>query len=210
MEDFEEFEYRPKSVKEIFIEMKNIVELMVDLAYSAVLFNDKEIAEEVLDLEERMDLLNYHLMTHAVLAARNPKEAEQITSVLQMANSIEDISNAAGGDLAKMVLEGLELHPPVITEAILESEEIIAKIQVKPDSVLVGRTLGELALASNTGVWIIAVRRGKRWIIAPPDGDFKIKPGDVLIGRGGTHTSVEHLKEIARGGVIRVVGDERA
>ena len=77
MEEFEEFEYQPKSVKELFIEMKNIVELMVDLAYTSILFGDKEIAEEVLDLEERMDLLNYHLMTHAVLAARNPKEAEQ-------------------------------------------------------------------------------------------------------------------------------------
>ncbi|RLF78739.1 potassium channel protein, partial [Thermococci archaeon] len=54
MEEFEEFEYQPKSVKEIFIEMKNIVELMVDLAYTAILFGDKEIAEEVLDLEERM------------------------------------------------------------------------------------------------------------------------------------------------------------
>lgn len=205
MEEFEEFEYQPKSVKEIFIEMKNIVELMVDLAYTAILFGDKEIAEEVLDLEERMDLLNYHLMTHAVLAARNPKEAEQITSILQMANSIEDISNAAG-DLAKMVLEGVELHP-VISEAIMESEEVIAKIPVSADSVIVGKTLGELNLATNTGVWIIAVKRGKRWIFAP-DKDFKIKPGDILIGRG-THTSVEHLKEIARG-VIRVVGDERA
>ena len=205
MEEFEEFEYRPKSVKEIFIEMKNIVELMVDLAYTAILFGDKEIAEEVLDLEERMDLLNYHLMTHAVLAARSPKEAEQITSVLQMANSIEDISNAAG-DLAKMVLEGVELHP-VITEAIMESEEVIAKIPVSSDSVIVGKTLGELDLATNTGVWIIAVKRGKRWIFAP-DKNFKIKPGDILIGRG-THTSVEHLKEIARG-IIRVVGDERA
>jgi len=205
MEEFEEFEYQPKSVKEIFIEMKNIVELMVDLAYTAILFGDKEIAEEVLDLEERMDLLNYHLMTHAVLAARNPREAEQITSVLQMANSIEDISNAAG-DLAKMVLEGVELHP-VITEAIMESEEVIAKIPVSGDSVIVGKTLGELNLATNTGVWVIAVKRGKRWIFAP-DKDFKIKPGDILIGRG-THTSVEHLKEIARG-VIRVVGDERA
>jgi len=205
MEEFEEFEYQPKSVKELFIEMKNIVELMVDLAYTSILFGDKEIAEEVLDLEERMDLLNYHLMTHAVLAARNPKEAEQITSVLQMANSIEDISNAAG-DLAKMVLEGIALHP-VITEAIMESEEVIAKITVTQDSILVGKTLGDLKLASNTGVWIIAVRRGKRWIFAP-DKDFKIKPGDVLIGRG-THTSVEHLKEIARG-IIRVVGDERA
>ncbi|RLF83040.1 potassium channel protein [Thermococci archaeon] len=205
MEEFGEFEYQPKSVKELFIEMKNIVELMVDLAYTSILFGDKEIAEEVLDLEERMDLLNYHLMTHAVLAARNPKEAEQITSVLQMANSIEDISNAAG-DLAKMVLEGIALHP-VITEAIMESEEVIAKITVTQDSILVGKTLGDLKLASNTGVWIIAVRRGKRWIFAP-DKDFKIKPGDVLIGRG-THTSVEHLKEIARG-IIRVVGDERA
>lgn len=205
MEEFEEFEYQPKSVKEIFIEMKNIVELMVDLAYTAILFGDKEIAEEVLDLEERMDLLNYHLMTHAVLAARSPKEAEQITSVLQMANSIEDISNAAG-DLAKMVLEGVELHP-VITEAIMESEEVIAKIPVSGDSVLVGKTLGELDLATNTGVWVIAVRRGRRWIFGP-DKDFKIKPHDVLIGRG-THTSVEHLKEIARG-VIRVVGNERA
>ncbi|MDK2782563.1 MAG: hypothetical protein PWQ32_152 [Thermococcaceae archaeon] len=205
MEEFEEFEYKPKSVKEIFIEMKNIVELMIDLAYTAILFGDKEIAEEVLDLEERMDLLNYHLMTHAVLAARNPREAEQITSVLQMANSIEDISNAAG-DLAKMVLEGVELHP-VITEAIMESEEVIAKIPVSGDSVIVGKTLGELNLATNTGVWVIAVKRGKRWIFAP-DKDFKIKPGDILIGRG-THTSVEHLKEIARG-VIRVVGDERA
>jgi len=205
MEEFEEFEYQPKSVKEIFIEMKNIVELMIDLAYTAILFKDREIAEEVLDLEERIDLLNYHLMTHAVLAARNPKEAEQITSVLQMANSIEDISNAAG-DLAKMVLEGVELHP-VITEAIMESEEVIAKIPVSGDSVIVGKTLGELNLATNTGVWVIAVKRGKRWIFAP-DKDFKIKPGDILIGRG-THTSVEHLKEIARG-VIRVVGDERA
>ncbi|ACS89222.1 MULTISPECIES: potassium channel family protein [Thermococcus] len=205
MEEFEEFEYQPKSVKEIFIEMKNIVELMVDLAYTSILFGDKEIAEEVLDLEERMDLLNYHLMTHAVLAARNPKEAEQITSVLQMANSIEDISNAAG-DLAKMVLEGIALHP-VITEAIMESEEVIAKITVTQESILVGKTLGDLKLASNTGVWIIAVRRGKRWIFAP-DKDFKIKPGDVLIGRG-TQTSVGHLKEIARG-IIRVIGDERA
>ncbi len=205
MEDMEEFEYQPRSVKDLFIEMKNIAELMVDLAYTSILFGDKEIAEEVVDLEERMDLLNYQMTLHAVLAARNVKEAEKVTSILQMANAIEDISNAAG-DLAKMVLEGIELHP-VIKEAILESEEVIAKIVVSPDSVLVGKTLGELDLATNTGVWVIAVRRGRRWIFGP-DKDFKIKPHDVLIGRG-THTSVEHLKEIARG-VIRVVGNERA
>ncbi|ASJ15901.1 potassium channel protein [Thermococcus chitonophagus] len=204
MEDIEEFRYEPKSVKEIFIEMKNTVELMIDLAYASILFGDKEIAEEVLELEERMDLLNYQLMTHTVLAARNVKEAEQATTILQMANAIEDISNAAG-DLAKMVLEGVELHP-IIKETILEGEEVIGRIVVSPDSILVGRTLGELELASNTGVWIIAVRRGKRWIFGP-DKEFKIRAGDILIGRG-TRTSIDQLKEIARG-VIRVIGNER-
>lgn len=100
MEEVEEFKYEPKSVKEIFIEMKDTVELMVDLAYASLLFGDKEIAEEVLELEERIDLLNYQLMMHSVLAARNVKEAEQVITILQIANAIEDISNAAG-DLAK-------------------------------------------------------------------------------------------------------------
>ena len=36
-----------KSVKDILVEMKNISELMVDLAYSALLFNSKDAAEEV-------------------------------------------------------------------------------------------------------------------------------------------------------------------
>ncbi len=130
-----------------------------------------------------------------------------------MAHAIDDMSNAAA-DLAKMVLEGgVQLHPPVITEAILGgSEEIIGKIYVSADSILVGRTLEELDLATNTGVWIVAVRRGgKRWIFNPDGGDFKIFPGgDVLIGRGGTDTSINYLKEIARGGNIKVMGDGRA
>ncbi len=203
MEEWEEYEYKPKSVKEIFIEMKNTAEFMVDLAYSSVLFGEEELAEEVLELEEYLDMLNYHLMVHAVLAARSPREAEQITSILHMAHSIDDISNAAA-DLAKMILEEVELHP-IIKQVILESEEVIGRFVVTPDSILVGKTLEELELASNTGVWILAVRRGKRWLF-DPDGDFKILAGDVLIGRG-TQTSIDYLKEIARG-IIKVIGNE--
>jgi len=203
VEEWEEYEYKPKSVKEIFVEMKNTAEFMVDLAYSSVLFGEKELAEEVIELEEYLDMLNYHLMVHAVLAARSPKEAEQITSILHMAHSIDDISNAAA-DLAKMILEEVELHP-IIKQVILESEEVIGRFIVTPDSILVGKTLEELKLASNTGVWILAVRRGKRWLF-DPDGDFKILAGDVLIGRG-TQTSIDYLKEIARG-VIKVIGNE--
>ena len=201
MEEWDEIEV-PRNVKDIFVEMKNTAELMVDLAYSAALFKEREIAEEVLELEEYLDLLNYNLAVRAVLAARNIKEAEQITSILQMGRAIDDISNAAA-DLAKMVLEE-KLHP-LITEVILESEETIGKIVVSPDSVLVGKTLDELDLSTNTGVWILAIRRGKRWIF-DPDEDMKIMPGDILIGRG-TRTALDYLKEIARGN-IKVMPNE--
>jgi len=192
----------PRNVKDIFIEMKNTAELMIDLAYSAVLFREKEMAEEVLELEEYLDILNYNLTVRAVLAARNMRDAERITSILQMARSIDEISNAAG-DLAKMVLEE-KLHP-LITEVILESEETIGKIVVSPESVLVGRTLEELDLPTNTGVKVLAIRRGKRWIF-DPDEDTKIFPNDTIIGRG-TRTALDYLKEIARGN-IKVMPNE--
>ncbi|WP_456368044.1 potassium channel family protein [Thermococcus sp.] len=201
MEEWDEVEV-PTNVKDIFVEMKNTAELMVDLAYSAALFKEKEMAEEVLELEEYLDILNYNLTVRAVLAARNLKEAEQITSILQMARAIDDISNAAA-DLAKMVLEE-KIHP-LITEVIMESEETIGKVVVSPNSVLVGKTLEELDLSTNTGVWIIAIRRGKRWIF-DPDEDTKILPGDILIGRG-TRTALDYLKEIARGN-IKVMTNE--
>ncbi|NPA48122.1 MAG: potassium channel protein [Thermococci archaeon] len=202
MEEWDEVEV-PDNVKDIFIEMKNTAELMVDLAYSSVLLKEEEIAEEVLELEEYLDLLNYHLMMRAVLSARNIHEAEQITSILHMGRAINDISDAAA-DLAQMVLEEDRLHP-IITEAILESEETIGRIRVSPESVLVGKTFEEVDLAANTGVWIIAVRRGKRWIF-DPEGDFKVMPEDVLIGRG-TRTALDYLKEIAMGR-IKVIGSE--
>ena len=45
------------SIKDILIEMKNMSELMVDLSYSAVLFNSKDAAHEVLKLENRINRL---------------------------------------------------------------------------------------------------------------------------------------------------------
>jgi len=51
MPKFEKIAYKPIPVRELLSEMKNLSELMIDLAYSAALFNDKELAEVVLDLE---------------------------------------------------------------------------------------------------------------------------------------------------------------
>ena len=54
MPQFEKIEYKPIPVHDLLLEMKNLSELMIDLAYSAALFNDKELAEDVIELEGRI------------------------------------------------------------------------------------------------------------------------------------------------------------
>jgi len=45
MRQLEKIEYKPIPVSELLLELKNLSELMIDLAYSAALFNDKELAD---------------------------------------------------------------------------------------------------------------------------------------------------------------------
>src|SRR5437763_1135630 len=48
----------PKNVKELLVEAKDVSELMVELAYAAVFFNEEDLAEEVEELEARVDGVN--------------------------------------------------------------------------------------------------------------------------------------------------------
>jgi len=70
-------EYEPVSVVELLAEMKDTAELLIDLSYSSVLLGSPEVAEEVLELEEQMDLLKLRARLSLLLAARNPEDAEQ-------------------------------------------------------------------------------------------------------------------------------------
>jgi uncharacterized protein with PhoU and TrkA domain len=54
MVELEKIEYKPISIRELLVEIKDLSELMIDLAYSAALFNSHELAEDVLDLEKHV------------------------------------------------------------------------------------------------------------------------------------------------------------
>ena len=62
----------PHTVKDLLVELKDASELMVDLAYAAVFFNDDKIADEVIRLDRRSGDLLRRLRTMAMLAARPP------------------------------------------------------------------------------------------------------------------------------------------
>jgi len=167
-EEFTEIEYEPTPVKELLTEMKDISELIIDLAYSAVLFDNEEIAEEVKYLEVRMDKLNYDIRMMAMMAARTKEDAEQLAGILQVAEAAESISNAAG-DIVNL-LSKEEKTGPILPKILKESE---------------------------TGMRIIAIRRGDLWIYNP-QSDIDIKADDWLITRG-TDEGFDEIEKFLHG-----------
>ena len=176
-----EHEYQPVSFKDVLIEMKDVSELMVDLSYSAILFDSKEIALEVTNLEERMNKLVYQARIQSVLAARRIEEAEAMSGMLQVAEAAERIANSAS-DMAKLILKDIRF-PAKLKRVFPEAEELVIRIIVGPGSEVVGHTLGDLKVQSTTGMQVIAIRRGKGWIY-DPDRATRVENGDILIARG--------------------------
>jgi len=173
---------------------------MIDLAYSAALFNSHELAEEVLELEKRVDYLAYMIDMNTMLAARDAEDAEHLTAVITVAAATNKISDAAA-DIAAIVLKEIGIHP-IVRKAFEQVEERLARAIVKPDSILVKKKLGDLELAAKIGVDVIAIRRHLEWIIDPSEEE-RIVEGDVLIARGAPH-GVDELKDIASGKIKRM------
>ena len=180
-EEFTELEYEPTTVKELLTEMKDISELIIDLAYSAVLFDSDEIAEEVKYLDVRMDKLNYDIRIMAMMAARTKEDAEQLAGILQVAEAAESISNAAG-DIANL-LSLKEETRPILPKILKQADESLFRIKVSSKSKACNQKIGVLKVESETGMRIIAIRREDCWIYNPRS-DTSLKADDWLIVRG--------------------------
>jgi uncharacterized protein with PhoU and TrkA domain len=186
----------PATVRELLSEMKDSSELSVYLAYSALMFRDPRIAEEVSELEDRMEELRSRFWMAAMLAVRNMEDARSVSPLLRIASAANGISKAAG-EIAELLQRGIEIHP-LIFEALENAEEKVSRCWVSEESSLAGIALGEADLESTTGMSVIAIRRpAGRWIWAPGD-ETRIEKGDVLIARG-PRDGATILKQIAKG-----------
>ena len=181
MDTSHEVEYRPVTVKEVLAEMKDTAELLIDLSYSAVLFGSEAVAEEVLALEERMDVLQLQARMSLLMAARTTDDAEQLAPVLGVVGAAEKISDAAG-DIAKVVLEEIGL-PDAMRAALPEAVEPVVRATVEAESRFADRSLGDLNLETETGVRVIAIRRRGKWLLNP-NVDTVLEAEDVILMRG--------------------------
>ncbi|WP_461866505.1 potassium channel family protein [Thermococcus sp.] len=180
-----------EEIKSCLIEMKDISSLMVDLAFSSVMYNSEDIAEEVYLLEERMDELTLKVKKLALKAAKEEEKPTKLLSIIEMASINEAISDAAY-KIADLVLRDVEPHP-IIQRIMEDTEEELGRITVRRGSVLIGQTLKQLKLPSKIGTRIIAIKRGTRYIYNPGKDDT-IEEGDVLIAVG---SDLDRLRELA-------------
>jgi uncharacterized protein with PhoU and TrkA domain len=115
---------------------------------------------------------------------------------MHLAVSTEVISDAAL-EISEGVLHGLAAHP-VVAAAVKESDEVIVRLHVAPGSELAGTTIGDQMIQTETGMRVIAVRRGgsgSDWVVQPGP-ETELRAGDVLLAKG-TRTGATRLGERA-------------
>jgi uncharacterized protein with PhoU and TrkA domain len=169
---------------------------MVDLAYSSLLYDNRTIAEEVYDLENYIDNL-YHILQKKTLedVKKGKHSIDDALTLLRIANAGEQIADAAQ-EIADVELRDIELHP-ILKMSMRESDVVFSRIKVQPNSILCGKTLGQLKLLSETGMLIIAMRHQQRWLYGP-NKNTTIDAEDILFAKG-PEDGEKHLIELAQG-----------
>ncbi|MEM3404332.1 MAG: TrkA C-terminal domain-containing protein [Nitrososphaeria archaeon] len=194
-EEEEEIRYKPITIMELLTEMHSTITLMIDLAYSAVLFNDKDLAEEVSELEEKVEDLRTTLLMNTAIVVKDAVDAESMVGVMEVGGAADTISHAAA-DIADIVSIGLGIDPSIL-KAFTKTQERLIRVVIQAESILAGGILSELELETNIGVNVIAIRRGKALLLNPSSKE-KLLQGDTIIARG-SDVGVFELDKLAKG-----------
>lgn len=176
------------------VEMKDTSELMIDLAYSSLLLNSRELAEEVLQLEEKMDKMHTDFELSILSRCEGERDIRGLMALLRMGATMERIADAAV-EIAEVVLKGIEPHP-ILRIVIEAADETVEWETISRHSPLVGKSLKEARIPEGTGMWILLIRRGDKWIRPRPD--TALEAGDIIIASGYSE-GVEDFKRLVRG-----------
>jgi uncharacterized protein with PhoU and TrkA domain len=181
-------------ITEDLVTLKDTSEMMMDLAYSALLLNSSFLAEEVMMLEEQMDELHISFQIRVLSRTEEETEPEALLGIIRMGNVTERIADAAA-EIAEVVLRGEEPHR-ILTMVIQDAEETVERAVVGKASQIAGKSLKEAEIPDETGMWVLVIRRGPLWIRPKPS--TMILPGDVIIASGYSEGE-EDFKQLVEG-----------
>jgi uncharacterized protein with PhoU and TrkA domain len=163
------------------VEMKNLSEVAVGLAYSALIFRDRSLAAEVRQLEDRLDEMNHRLELWVLRSATDGVDPSPLRGLLHLGAAAEDIGDQAQS-MVWMIEQSTELHP-VLAIALGDTDDIVVRMPVGAGSEVDGKTLAEIELPIEPGFNVLAIERdGRYWY--RPRRHVDLRAGDQLLANG--------------------------
>lgn len=175
---------QPRTLKAMLAAAKDTSELMLDLSYATLAYEDLDLADEVPRLHQRLGDLIHDMREVCLMASRSSADAAGLAPFLQIVAAI-DLLGTQAVDIAKIVTGRLGL-PAGMRADLAEAEEVTERLTVQPASHLDGTTVRDAELAVY-GVRLLAVRHGHSWAFDPAD-DEPLVAEDVLLVRGQADT----------------------
>lgn len=179
-------------LKKTYVKVTDISETMIELALAALFFNNFEVAEDVLEMEELMDGLNIACEKDLLDLAQLMETARDLTGIMRIVFSCELIADAAA-NIAENITKGFKPHR-ILQKAIEETSEILVRVILSSDSHFKDKTYSESQDSRyKRGFHIIALKRKNKWIYRFKP-EFVFREGDLLIGLGPKETVKEWVK----------------
>jgi uncharacterized protein with PhoU and TrkA domain len=166
---------------DVLVEMKNVSEAAIGLAYSALVLRDQGLAAEVRHLEDRLDEMKDRLELWVLRAAADNLDPSPLRGLLHLSQAAEDLGDQAQ-QMVWLIEQKEELHP-ILAIALGESDEVVVRVPVRAGSRADGASLADLKLDVEPGFHLLAVRREDRYLYRPR-GHVHLFAGDQLIAQG--------------------------
>ena len=166
---------------DVLVEMKNLSEVAVGLAYSALVLGDLGLAAEVRHIEDRLDEMKDRLELWVLRAASEKVDPSPLRGLLHLSQAAEDIGDQAQA-MVWLIEKQEDVHP-ILELALGDSDEVVIRVPVRAESEADGRLLSELRLNIEPGFTVLAIRRGEQYVYRPR-GRARLVAGDELIASG--------------------------
>ncbi len=166
---------------DVLVEMKNLSEVAISLAYSALVLGDLGLAAEVRHIEDRLDEMKDRLELWVLRAASEKVDPSSLRGLLHLSQAAEDIGDQAQA-MVWLIEKQEDVHP-ILELALGDSDEVVIQVPVGAASETDGRLLAELRLNIEPGFTVLAIRRGGQYVYRP-SGRTRLVAGDELIASG--------------------------
>lgn len=192
--------YKPVPVSKLLSVMQNMASLILDLAYSTLIFKNDvdQLKTEVLRLEIKIDKIITQLEIQIMLATRDVDDAKANISFLRIGQALNKISDAAADIATLSTSVGVGIQK-LFQSVIENSDERIAKITIleKISKSFMEKTIAEIE--DFFGIDIMAISKNNK--IYFNFNEIKIEFGDEIFVRGPS-AAIKTFEKVANGTLV--------